>query len=128
MTTETLREVYEELDGDLEKISERLNIPYDELMVLFSSATAEAPIVEPPRRRVPPADLGQPNLRRYITSVRHCDNPVWPLADLSKIEAGRVKYEAGTHEIAQGRDRDWFVLYLIPRSTRAGARKYFSAE
>lgn len=121
LSPERLREIYDQAGGDLEKVAAALGINASELSV--------RPIQDPPlvgRGRRPPVDLGQnPNLRRYIISSRHAQHPVWPKADQKKIDDARAKYEAGTHEMCQGRDRNWFVLYCIPRKQRAGARKFF---
>lgn len=120
LTPEELRRIYEECGGDTSLLAQRLNLSREEL------ATRVTPAPTPPARRSsPPADLGKDYFRKYIVSVRHCENPLWPWADQDKIEDARNKYEAGTHEMCQGRDRDWFVLYCIPRKKRCGARKFF---
>lgn len=80
------------------------------------------------RRQVPP-DLGRPELRKFMVAHRHVDAPVWPMDFEAKILDARRKYEEGTHEMCQGRDvRGYFVLYLIPRRVRTGARKFFATH
>lgn len=120
LTLEQLRDIYDECGGDPVKVSARLGISATELAERASLAPASNP-----RRREPPADLGQPYFRQHIVSVRHVDRPEWPKEDLSKIEDARAKYEAGTHTICQNRDRNFFVLYCVPLRQRVGARKFF---
>jgi hypothetical protein len=116
-----LRELYEEHGGDVSAVARSLG-----LGDYYSGTGIPSP---PPRRRQPPADLGREELRKYIVSARHVDSSVWPLEDEAKIDEARSLYEAGSHEMCQGRDaRGWFVLYLIPRTKRAGARKFFHTE
>lgn len=114
---EKLREIYDEHGGDLEAVAAVLGVDLPEHVI-------PTPIPLPSRRQ-PPADLGKAELRQYIVSKRHADHAAWPKEDEAKIEDARAAYEAGTHEMCQGRDRNWFVLYLIPRQKRAGARKFF---
>jgi hypothetical protein len=121
--SEELRKVYEECGGDLHKVAARMGLSISGL-----ATEVATPPPPPARRRTPPVDLGHDNIRKYVISVRHCENPVWPVADEDKILVARELYELGTHEMCQGRDRNWFVLYLIPRKVRTGARKFFHAE
>lgn len=115
-----LREIYDECDRDLTKVASRLGISLTDLADLVAPSPTPAP-----RRRKPPADIGRESMRKHIVSVRHAEVPVWPAGDLDKIEKAREDYCAGTHEMCQGRDRDWFVLYLIPRKRRTPARPFF---
>lgn len=117
-STEELRKAYEECGGDLTKLAGRLGISLDALTEQFAP-------YPPPRRRRPPADLGQPNLRKYIVSVRHSGNPQWPKEDEAKIEKARSDWEAGMVEMCQGRDRGWVIQYSIPRKKRCAPRKFF---
>jgi hypothetical protein len=122
LKAEEVKAVYEQCGGDLNKIAERLGVAIPDFQQF-------APATPPPaRRRKPPADIGKEKLRKFIVSVRHVENSVWPSDDTSKIELARARYEAGTYEMCQGRDRDWFVLYSIPRKERTGARKFFQTE
>lgn len=120
-TREEIAEIYIECGGDLQKVAERLGLSVDQLNV-----TPPAP--RPVSLRKPPVDPGQAALRKHIVSMRHADSSIWPKIDEPKILDARTKYEAGTHEITQGRDRNWFILYCIPRVQRTGARKFFHAE
>lgn len=119
-TLDELKEIYEECGGDLTKVAERLGLSIADLAQQVSPAATPAP-----RRRKPPTDLGKESMRKHIVSIRHAEVPVWPAADLNKIEKARDSYCAGTHEMTQGRDRDWFILYLIPRKRRVPARPFF---
>lgn len=115
LSDEELSKLYEEYGGDLVAVAQRLNID-----------VPERPTYVPRRRTLTaPVDLGRPELRRYRVSAKHTSWSTWPVVDQDKIDDARAKYEAGTHEMCQGRDGDWFVLYLIPRKKRAGARKFF---
>jgi hypothetical protein len=116
----TAEELLADAGGDLSKVAADLGIGQ-----IPSDFHAINPFPLRYSRRQPPADLGRPEMRQYTISIRHADSPTWPVIDQTKIEAARAKYEAGTHEICQGRDRNFFSLYLIPRKVRCGARKFF---
>lgn len=120
VSPERLREVYNENDGDPIKVAAALGLEPSELAARLT--LAPVPVT---RRRKPPADIGKDYFRQFIVSVRHAEHPLWPKDDEAKIEEARAKYEAGTHDICQGRDRDWFVLYCVPLKKRVGARKFF---
>lgn len=120
VSMERLREIYDQCGGDAALVAQELGLSTEEL----ASRVTTAPAL-PARRRRPPADLGVPYYRDRIVSVRHAENPYWPKEDEAAIDDARAKYEAGTHEMCQGRDRDWFVLYLIPRKRRCAPRKFF---
>jgi len=124
ITQEELRKIYEECGGDLQKISARLGVPLNEF------PNTIMPPSHAGRRRIPPADIGhRPGWPspKHIVAVRYCDGS-WAISDQDKIDKAREHYEAGTHEMVTGRDRDWFVLFSIPRKKRCGARKFFAQE
>jgi hypothetical protein len=113
-----VRELYEQHGGDVGRVAQHLGL-----------GVYAPPPVNYSRRRTPPADVGKATLRKFMVSVRHVDSPLWPSEDEGKIEQARSDYEAGSHEMCQGRDlRGWFCLYSIPRKKRAGARKFFVTE
>lgn len=120
VSSERLREVYDENGGDPVKVAAALGLSPNELAARLT--LAPVPVVS---RRKPPADIGKPYFRAHIVAVRHAEHPLWPKEAEAKIEEARAKYEAGTHTICQGRDRDWFVLYCVPLKKRVGARKFF---
>lgn len=114
---EELKRLHEEYGGDTTAVAAHLGL----------SPTEGRPLTR--RRKVrPPSDLGKESMRKWIVTARHAEHSTWPTEDQDKIEDARSKYEAGTHEMCQGRDRDWFILYLIPRKTRTGARKFFNVS
>lgn len=123
-----LREIYDKHGGNLTKVAEELGLSLDEFVSELGSKFIPSPSMYPMRRRTPPADLGKDSMRKYIVSIRHVDSSVWPREDQIKIDDARNMWEAGTHEMCQGRDRGWFILYLIPRKQRTGARKFFRAH
>ncbi len=116
---EELQRLHNEYGGDVSKIAAALGLEA-ETTVLAAPKTRQ-------RRLERPNDLGKESIRKYIISARHASFSTWPSQDWDKIETARAGYEAGTHEMVQGRDRDWFVQYCIPRKVRTGARKFFVA-
>lgn len=125
LTQEELREIYDECGGDVSRIAARLGVS-------FADYPAAITPPNPGRRRSPPRDIGHRQKDgwpdpKYIVSIRHCDG-AWPSEDQDKIDKARADYEAGSHEMCQGRDRGWFVLFSIPRKKRCGARKFFQME
>lgn len=123
VSSEKLRELYNEHGGDTAKLAAALGLSAEEL----AGAVAPAPVPSY-RRKVPPADLGHDYFRAFIVSRRHADYSQWPAEDEAAIEEARAKYEAGTHTICQQRDRNWFVLFCVPLKTRVGARKFFRTD
>lgn len=125
-----IRRIYEECGGDLEKVAQRLGVPYQDF-ITNHGLTLAAPSTLTVRRRTPPETLGQRTREnggpdpKLIISCKHVDSPTWPKDDMPRIEAARRHYELGTHEMCQGREGDWFILYSIPRVKRTGPRKFF---
>ena len=117
ISMEKLREIYDAAGGDTQEVARRLNLTHDEIIL----RTTDHPTFR--RRRQPPADLGKPSMRKHIIATRHADNPIWSNQD--QVDRARKLYEAGTHTMCQGRDRDWFVLYLIPLKKPGGPRQFF---
>lgn len=131
MTQEEIRKLYEKHSGDPEAIARELNIDPEMLSGLSQLPTSTSQyhfhyLIE----RVPPNDLGPESLRRFIISTRHVYDPEWPRKDIEVIKAARLKYDAGTHEIFQGRDpRRWVILYCKPRRKPEYKRRpYFTSE
>lgn len=127
--SEAVLDIYRRHGGDLTKVAAEMGLSYSDFVAGPGAALAPPP-PPAPRRRPPPDDLGAtlaPD-RKYIVSRRHAENPHWPKEDQTKIEKARANYEAGTHEMITGRDREWFILYSIPRANRTGARKFFAAH
>lgn len=70
--------------------------------------------------------LGRPELRQF-TVARKRAMAVWDASD-PKIIAAREAYEAGTHDMATGRDGDWLILYSIPVRKTNPRPSYFKQE
>jgi hypothetical protein len=71
--------------------------------------------------------LGRPEIQQYIVD-RKRPWEIWANTT-DPVLTARNQYEAGTHEMATGRDGDWLILYSIPRKTVAKDRQnYFQPE
>lgn len=70
--------------------------------------------------------LGRPELRQF-TVARKRAMAVWDVADPNIVEA-REAYEAGTHDMATGRDGDWLILYSFPLRKSQPRPNYFKPE
>jgi hypothetical protein len=70
-------------------------------------------------------EYGRPGMRKYVVAVKLHERS-WPAKYTDAIIAARVKYDRGTHELAQGRSGKHTVLYLIPRLVPTKPRTYFS--
>ena len=114
MVTSDAQALYEACGGDMNEVARRLNLPVDQIM--------------PARRRQPPETLGRKEMRKFQVSSRHADTPVWPKEHEKSIGLARAKFEAGTHEMCQGRDGEWFILYLIPRRQPTKPRRFFKTH
>lgn len=125
ITSEQLNQIHEDCGGSLEATAAHLGIPYAVFATTLGPRLVPAPFVSSPRHRKPPTNLGQDWCRKHIIAIRHCENPEWARADEPAIRDARAKYELGTHEILTGRDRDYFILYLVPRNKRTSARRFF---
>lgn len=122
---EQLKEIYDECGGNLELVAERLGMSFNDFRASAALALVPAPRQERPSRRTAPDDLGNPNLRKHIVAIRHAEHTSWPKKHQRAIEDARLAYEAGTHTMCQGRDRNWFILYLIPLRVRVAPRQFF---
>lgn len=71
---------------------------------------------------------GRPELINFAVARRRADDRQWDNKDEAIVKA-RADYEAGTHEMATGRDGQWLILYSIPRRRREPNRDgYFLPE
>lgn len=66
---------------------------------------------------------GRPEVEKFIVMTKD-GNEAWNNTS-SEIEAARKEYEAGTHEMTQGRDGDTIILYSIPRAVVHPRPDYF---
>ena len=71
--------------------------------------------------------LGHPELRKYIIAYRHVFRD-WPKTSQEVLRDARQKFDAGTHEMCQGRDGDYIIQYLIPRLKPCKERGFFRAS
>lgn len=72
--------------------------------------------------------FGRPELQQFIVARRQARESGWENSD-PDIARARSDYEAGTHEMATGRDGAWLILYSFPRRRVAkGRENYFKPE
>lgn len=65
--------------------------------------------------------IGREELRKYIVAVKRFD---WPVEYDKALSIARRLYEAGTHEMCQGRDGPMIIQYLIPRNVPVRLREF----
>lgn len=123
----TIMEILQRPDGSLPEVARTLKISP-------ARATSLAAIAQRSfddgrycflEGRLPPEDLGPPKLKKFIVSIRHVTDPGWPIRDRQALERARQCYDAGTHEMYQGRFGNWIVQYLQVRKRRVKEREYF---
>jgi hypothetical protein len=66
---------------------------------------------------------GRPELEKYLVATKHA-NDSWDNST-PELKHARARYEAGTHEMCQGRDGDNIILYCIPRAIPDPRPGYF---
>ena len=119
LSLQELAKIYAECNNDIARVADRLGL---DVSLLSQSITPPTPI--PLQYRQRPENLGRPEMRKYLVSARPATGE-WPIADRDIINQSRELYKLGTHEMCQGRDRDWIILYLIPRKQPVQPRKFF---
>ena len=74
--------------------------------------------------------FGKVRLRLFVVSMRDATAScgAWPYDDRRALEAARQAYNAGTHDMVQGRDGEVIIQYLIPLRDRRPASRYFEAR
>lgn len=70
---------------------------------------------------------GRPEIQKYLVARRKVTTREWDNAEPT-IAKARSDYEAGTHELATGRDGGWLLMYSIPRKKTAPRPNYFKPE
>jgi hypothetical protein len=107
-----IREDMAKPGADLGRVSQRYQIPARLLREELASP--------PPLPALPEINggFGRPELQQFMISRKKVRD-TWPELDCTIISTARLQYDAGTHEMCQGRDGDWIILYLIPRSVPA---------
>lgn len=68
--------------------------------------------------------LGKAHLRPHIVSVRHCHTN-WPEEDRAALQFARQCFDAGTHQMFQGRDGQWIIQYCWPKAKATPPEPYF---
>lgn len=70
-----------------------------------------------------PENLGRPEIRKNIISVRHRDEAGWPVEDRDAIELNRTLCDEGYVDLAQGFDGGWVIQYAFKRRRREKNRR-----
>jgi len=70
--------------------------------------------------------FGRPELREHLVARKRAGD-TWDNTD-PRIADARAAYEAGTHDMATGRDGDWLILYSIPQRRVTPRPDYFRPE
>lgn len=125
MDKETIRSELRSKGYNISQTAKSLGLDYKDLKDEFG--IKHDPIVRP--KGPMPIDyqsLGKANMRKFVIAVKP-NGGVWPQQFYNAIQDGRRKYDAGTHEMCQGKRKDgWIVLYLIPRvEVRPPRARYF---
>lgn len=69
---------------------------------------------------------GRPELSEFLVGRKRA-HETWDNSD-PLIAGARDAYEAGTHDMATGRDGDWLLLYSIPKRRVTPRPAYFQPE
>lgn len=73
----------------------------------------------------PTIQKGREELRKYAIAYRPATGE-WPRVFKEALADARRKFDAGTHEMVQGRDGHYIIQYLIPRLVPTKPRRFFS--
>ena len=114
--TKAIQDELKSSNGDVRKAARRLG---------FNVQAAEARFSETTPSEF--ENLGRPELRKYIVAYRHVARD-WPYDMREALRNARRKFDAGTHEMCQGREGAIIIQYLIPRMVPCKPRKFFSYE
>lgn len=74
-----------------------------------------------------PMFAGRKSLHRYIVAIKHKNHAFWPKEKEKDIQRAQRLYDAGSHEVFQGHDGPWRILYCKARSRPVGPRNYFKS-
>ncbi|MDH7796458.1 MULTISPECIES: helix-turn-helix domain-containing protein [unclassified Beijerinckia] len=111
--------------GNVSKVARLLGMDYRELKQ--RQANASSYTFKRPNYPIPDDlfTLGKPGMQKHVIAVKDPGGP-WPHRFFHPIKEARRLFDAGTHEMCQGRHKDgWVVLYLIPRKDPVGVRSFF---
>lgn len=67
---------------------------------------------------------GRPEMMPYIVARRKVTDPSWD-NDSPEIKQARADFEAGTHQMATGRDGNWLLMYMVPQEVVTPRPDYF---
>jgi hypothetical protein len=123
----TTIEIFKHPDGSLDKLAQALDVSMQRATRLVEVAQQSFCFGRYTflKYRTPPPSLGNPALVKHIISVRHVSESGWPLRDYDQIERARELYDAGTHEMCQGRSGSWIIQYLWKRRRPTKPRHFF---
>lgn len=128
--TDRIRELYRKTGGDIRKVAKELGLKLHDVSRAINAGVAvirsevQDETQRPTRNEKGQPMLGNPNLRPFIVSYRHCMGQ-WPNEDRKAIVTARKQYDAGTHIVTQGRDGAWIVLYCWRRERPIPPLNYF---
>lgn len=121
-----IREELEKTGGNISAVARRLGLSFEGLLARYGgkgvSGAFKIQVEEPKDIR----ELARPGLEGFVVAVKRA-GAAWPEKYKGAIEKARRKYDAGTHEMCQGRKDGWVILYLIPRIIPVRPRDYFSS-
>lgn len=120
-----IRESYRRHGGNLSKVAKELNLTLNACRQAFPTTPVvmvkpfDDDVLQPDRNT-----LGRPHLREFIVSVRHCHTN-WPEEDRAALQKARQHFDAGTHQMVQGRDGQWIIQYCWPKTQPTTPDPYF---
>lgn len=127
MTNQTTQ-IIEEMQnhgGNLSMVARVLGLDYHALKTRFPQGyeAVKTPVgPEPDNIR----NLGKDGMQQYVIAIKKAGQ-AWPDKYNSVIVDARKKFDAGTHEMFQGRNNEgWVVQYLIPYLIPRPRRTFFS--
>ena len=126
MDQKFLREELRSTGYNFSKTARALGVDYGALRNRFDNQRQQPVVV--PSGPIPsdPKTLGRVGMAHMVIAVKP-NGGAWPTVFFNAIQAARAKYDAGTHEMAQEKRKDgWVVLYSIPRLVAVKRRPYFS--
>lgn len=108
----------EDMGGDLSKAARALGLNYHALKARTDTKSTPTSGV---------AQLARKDISRYAVAAKR-SGAEWPRRYQEELDLARKSYDAGTHEIAQGRSNEWIILYVFPRLVKTKPRSYFSSQ
>lgn len=120
-----IQEELKKTDGNISRVARVLGLDYFYIKQKYGGTdyVPFRPAVGPEPTDI--RTLGRPSYEPYVIAVKKAGCR-WPDRFEAIIADARKKFDAGTHEMFQTPNDGWVVQYLIPRTTRAVARTFFS--